>query len=537
MNVPKYVRAAVAFCCFAAVVLFFLDFTQTLPDALHRLADIQFVPLLVSGSLIFICVYLAVTLLFGRIYCSVICPLGVMQDIFSRLGKIRNKKRSAFKYRKESSVLRNIFFILFLIGLADFPVFVTLLDPYSNFGRIMTAVFLPVIVSANNFVTEITDSGFLRFHSLNTALPAVVLAAAVFVFVAALSFFRGRRYCNIICPVGTLLGFLSRFSFFRIRIQSGCVSCGLCEKACKGECIDSKAKTVDASRCVMCFNCLGVCKKNSIAFTTGIRVHPLPSAKTDVSVPAPTAVIPVQASALPLRRTFLQWFLVSLGLPAIFGSAKRAGAAANTADAAAGLPTGVSKIGYKMSFPVLPPGASSFGRFRRHCTGCLLCVTKCPANIIVPSGTELGLAGFMQPIIKFANGFCNYDCTICSRICPTHALKGLKVDEKHATQIGRVVFLKENCVVPNQETNCGACAEHCPTGAVKMQPYGDPQKSLTIPVIDPDLCVGCGACEHICPVKPFRAIYVDGLKQHGQAKPAYDPNEKQKEEKLEDFGF
>ncbi len=165
------------------------------------------------------------------------------------------------------------------------------------------------------------------------------------------------------------------------------------------------------------------------------------------------------------------------------------------------LPTGVSRVEYEMTAPILPPGASDRKHFQLKCTSCHLCVTKCPANIIRPSTLELGISGFLQPVVKFDDGFCNYDCKICTEVCPSHALIPIDTkEEKHRLQIGRVVFLKENCVVETQGSNCGAC-------------------------------------EYICPVRPYRAIYVDGLDKHGQAKPAYDPNAKQEEIQLDDFGF
>ena len=139
----------------------------------------------------------------------------------------------------------------------------------------------------------------------------------------------------------------------------------------------------------------------------------------------------------------------------------------------------------------------------------------------------------MLPVMKFSTEvFCNYDCTICGEVCPAGAIKLLNLEEKHKTQIGHVVFIKENCVVFTDETNCGACAEHCPTQAVRMIDY---KNNLTIPETREQYCVGCGACESICPVEPFKAIHVEGNSVHKQAD--LPPQEEKVEIEIDDFGF
>jgi len=189
-------------------------------------------------------------------------------------------------------------------------------------------------------------------------------------------------------------------------------------------------------------------------------------------------------------------------------------------------------VPYKRSHPITPPGSVDVKRFNNRCTACHLCVSKCPSNVLQPTFLDYGLAGMLQPAMEFQHGYCNYHCTICADICPTKALEKISLKEKKTLQVGHVHYIKENCVVVTDGTDCGACSEHCPTQAVSMQPYkGD----LRIPVIDQNLCVGCGGCEYICPTRPYRAIYVVGNPVHKQA---LIPEEKeQKKIEVNDFGF
>ncbi len=152
--------------------------------------------------------------------------------------------------------------------------------------------------------------------------------------------------------------------------------------------------------------------------------------------------------------------------------------------------------------------------------------------MLKPAFKEYGWGGMMQPMMYFEDGFCNFDCTVCSEVCPNGAILPLTVEQKHATQVGRVIFLIQNCIVNTDKTSCGACSEHCPTQAVTMVPFED---GLTIPHVNPDICVGCGGCEYVCPVRPFRAIHVEGNPVHLEAKPFKESE--QKEVELDDFGF
>ncbi len=169
----------------------------------------------------------------------------------------------------------------------------------------------------------------------------------------------------------------------------------------------------------------------------------------------------------------------------------------------------------KNPYPIMPPGAINKKHFHNLCTACHLCISVCTTKVIKPSITEYGIAGLMQPYLDFHKNYCHYECNKCTQVCPTVALIPLKLEEKKLTQIGIVHFEIKNCIVYTDETSCGSCSEHCPTQAVTMVDY---KNGLTIPETNPEICIGCGACEYACPAKPFKAIYVVGNNTHLKAK-------------------
>jgi ferredoxin len=496
----KKLRVVVSITIFTLLTFYFLDFAGILPVHIHALGCIQFIPALLSHSVAIIVFLIICVSLFGRVYCSFICPMGIFQDIINRCSKGKQKK---FAYRKNNPVLRwSIVAISLTLFLSGFTLIIGMLDPYSMYGRIAVHIFKPVYMLFNNALAYVFNHfGNYAFYRTEVAMLSIfsfIVALLSFAVVGALAWAKGRLYCNTICPVGTIFGFINKFSLFKIRINSDkCASCGLCANKCKALCIDAKARAIDYSRCVNCFNCLNNCNKKAISFA----VRNKQEIKLDKGK----------------RKFLLAGLTAAIAAPAVFAQTK------------IGEFLGEKK---ERQNAISPPGAVSTERLLKHCSSCHLCVSKCPSNVLKPAFMEYGAGGMMMPLMYFEKGFCNFDCTICADVCPNKALTSLTVEQKHRLQVGQVVFVPELCVVHTEGTSCGACSEHCPTQAVKMVPYKD---GLTIPFIDAAICVGCGGCEFICPVRPHRAIYVEGNKIHKQAK-AFDVEKKETDE-ITDFGF
>jgi formate hydrogenlyase subunit 6/NADH:ubiquinone oxidoreductase subunit I len=199
-----------------------------------------------------------------------------------------------------------------------------------------------------------------------------------------------------------------------------------------------------------------------------------------------------------------------LSLAGLFAAATVARAEASKVDG--GLAPILDKTPPDRATPLKSAGARSLRDFARHCTGCQLCVAACPNEVLRPSAS---LATLMQPEMSYERGYCRPECTRCSEVCPAGAISPVTRAEKAATQIGHAVWLRERCIVNTDNAACSNCARHCPTGAIHMAPRdsADP-RSPKVPMIDTERCIGCGACEHLCPARPRSAIYVEGHELH-----------------------
>jgi len=425
---------------------------------------------------------LLVTFLLGRLYCSVLCPLGILQDVilfFS--GKIA---RRTMRYRTAGWNIHLPVTVLTLgSAAAGVPVLLGLLEPFAFWGRTYRDVLVPSGRLASIGLVELLKS----FRIFLAPVPfigepgAIILTAVLLGALILVTVRYGRWYCNRLCPVGGILRVLSLRPVWSIGfVTDRCTSCGICASVCRSGCIDIEAQTVFTDRCVVCLDCLAACPFGAleIAGNYSGRINRVRTVRP----------------ADPNRRKAV---LISAGTL--------------LAAAGAGALGQVSGTAKKSDRTVIPPGSESLDRYTSRCISCHTCVSACPTHVLQPSFFALGVSGFLQPVMDYRSGYCEWECNICTQVCPTGALSPISVKRKQELQLGRVEFVEDRCVVFSQGTACGACAEVCPTQAVRMIPLrGD----LTQPVTDNAICSGCGSCEHACPVDGEKAIFVRGLEVH-----------------------
>lgn len=510
------------------------------------LEAVQLIPALVaalSGTIsgvISVAVLLAICLVFGRIYCAVICPLGIFQDgvmFLTRLGgrgsrrisfhtsgarsnkaDLRSRAPSAI-HRKKSQKrgrfgvtpaltggrVRLWYGLMVFAGLAmgaGSLAVVNLLDPFSIFGRFCAQLFLPLVDMGVNIKVAVMETLGIYGAAPRPLRPVVwpffwgVYLWLILVVVLAMA--RGRLYCNSLCPVGAFFSLLSRVSAFQFSLDlQQCTGCGRCNRICRADCIDLPSGRVDMARCVVCFDCVDVCPETAVSYTAN-----------------PSGSSTVNRGGEASRRTF--FYRILTGTAALSG-----GLFFMRPRVTRDFQARASSPG---PLPAVPPGGTGIDRFVRTCTGCQACVAACPEQVLQPALAGYGSSGLFQPRMDFNHGSCAYTCHQCARVCPSGAICALSLDKKQRTRIGNVRFEEKKCLVYTHRRDCGACAEVCPTHAV----YTVLENRIHHPRIYPDACIGCGACQKVCPVVP-KAIHVTALAVHEPAGPPFFLPEKKGE--------
>ena len=510
----RKVRILLAAIAFTAITLLFLDISGALHQWLGWLATIQFLPALLAMNVLVVVLLVVLTLVFGRIYCSVICPLGVMQDIISWIHGRHKKNRFAFSPEKRwwRYGTLGVFVVAFIAGVNSL---VALLAPYSSYGRIANNLLRPVYEAGNNVLASIAEhyDSYAFYHTdvWVKSIPTLIVAIVTLVVIAVLAWRGGRTYCNTICPVGTILSFLARFSWMKIHFDGDkCRQCSKCSKNCKASCIDYKTLKVDYSRCVVCGNCLEECKFGALKYS-----HARPVIQKPKQADAPLqeqndTIDDVQGAAFKenvtvdqSRRSFVIGAALATTAAALAQEQKKVDG---------GLAVIEDRVPHDKSTPVTPPGSLSAKNMQQHCTACQLCVSACPNEVLRPS---TALLTFMQPTMGYERGYCRVECNDCGQVCPTGAIKPITLEEKSSIQIGHAVWVKKNCIPVVEGVECGNCERHCPAGAIEMVPLDEnDEMSVMIPAVNEAKCIGCGACENLCPARPFSAIYVEGHETH-----------------------
>ncbi|MDR3165741.1 MAG: 4Fe-4S dicluster domain-containing protein, partial [Synergistaceae bacterium] len=449
-------RVFIVVCVLAAFIYAYMSGAES-NGILTALANAQFSAVLLGNGLmagVVICVIM-LSLIFGRVFCSVLCPLGISQELAGLAGRACGVKEKGYAWP-----LKYIYVIPLLAGLGivfDISPLSTFLDPIANFGP--GIVFFRAVKYGEN--------------------PVIWIAFPFFLILLTAFFFRGRFFCGF-CPAGITLGLFSSVAPFGISLSDSCVSCGLCEKKCPTRCVDSKNKRIDVSRCVLCISCVSTCPGGFAAY--GRRSDPC------------------SKNAGASRRFFMKnvmkisaWicgfaYLLGTDLAKIIGSFAKKEASESDKF--------LNGTEHGMDYVILPPGAMSAENFSRRCVGCLACVAACPVRVIKPNITS-------YPTLVYADDFCQFNCIECGIVCPTGAIQHLGVDEKRRTRVGASSLDFMKCVVKTKGESCGACAEVCPTRAVRMVPYQESNApGLTKPEFDENYCIGCGACLVVCPADP-----------------------------------
>ena len=456
-------------------------------------------------------VVVAISVLFGRFFCAWVCPMGTLNHLSSFVPgrkKAANIKRNGydnrqrFKYYLVLGVLIAAAFGLQLTGWLDpFSVLIRSfgLAVYPVFNFLIRSAVYPLLALDWPWLTPIVADfySFMRAHVLSFEQPYFyqgVLIGLIFTAILLLNTLRRRFWCRYLCPLGALLGFLSRFSLLKLKVdENKCTHCNACKANCEGACEPQSTESWIRSECLPCYNCVESCPSGAVKLTLT-----LPKLKGEAKVDL-------------TKRALVGSGLTALGAMALLRIDPRKslppGSGGNTRE--------VNKFNPSL---IRPPGAVMEQEFLERCIKCGECMKVCIKNAIHPTLMEAGLEGMWTPYLKMQLGYCEYNCTLCGQVCPTGALQKLTQEKKHQTKIGLAMFDKNRCIPYSLGKPCIVCEEVCPTSpkAIKFEEvevidYEGKPSVIKRPYIDPDLCVGCGICEYVCPLVDKPGIYVTSI--------------------------
>jgi polyferredoxin len=456
-----------------------------------------FITTLLSAHAVAVAFYLslvmiAITVVFGRVFCGWACPFGTLHNVAGTLRKARSsnkiKEWHRFKYYLLIFLIVSSVFTLQLVGI---------MDPLSLMIRSFSLSVNPLF---NNGVRAFFDSIYeLNIRSLSDLSEGVysllkkgvlsfeqpyyrqgISIGLLFFGILGLNLYEKRFWCKYLCPLGALLGILSRYALLKRSVSEGCNSCGLCARECQGNAVTDKSGGWKQTECIACMNCDDICPQDAVSFGFGKAVK---SPAMDLGRRRVVASMATGLIAVPLIRS-----------------------------------TPFSKSGFSDPTLIRPPGSLAEAEFLKRCVKCGECMKVCITNGLQPTLFEAGLEGMWSPVLVPRIGYCEFRCTLCGQVCPTGAITKLPLDEKMKVKIGLAMIDKGRCLPYAHSTPCIVCEEVCPTPkkaiwfeqATVQNREG---RNITVkqPRVDPDLCIGCGICETKCPVRGRPAIYVSSV--------------------------
>jgi polyferredoxin/formate hydrogenlyase subunit 6/NADH:ubiquinone oxidoreductase subunit I len=474
-------------------------------------------------------VIIGVTMMLGRVWCNWMCPFGILHHFFGWIGNRRNTKQMIEVNRYRRIYALKYFILAAMLAMAGLWIIPTVLSApgeviaayrepgasgASGLSHAWNAVSLGVSRSAamhkeglSTLQIGLLDPIALTVRSMTTSvLPTAHLATEgiytepreywfawvvglIFIGLLLANWWIPRFFCRALCPLGALLGVFSRFAIWRIdRDPVRCTDCDLCLKSCEGA--SDPHKDLRKSECFVCLNCIEDCPHDALSFRF------LPRKASEIAAPDVS------------RRT-----LVLAGLAGLlfFPMARLSG--------------GVRKNWSKAV--IRPPGSVAEDEFLRRCIKCDQCIRVCPTNVLQPAVFEAGLEGLWTPIMISKMGWCELNCTLCSQVCPTGAIREISIAEKLGVgpfeskgpiKTGTAFYNQGRCLPWAMDTSCVVCEEVCPvspkaifTRNVTVTTRWGGTLELKRPFIDPEKCIGCGICEHECPVKDDPAVYVTAI--------------------------